>query len=130
MRYDPHVAPLASHWLALEEGARIALAEQSHRGDALDASRLLAHAAIHAAVETQIAMEVPSVVNALRRLRGDGLDRHDAIHAIGSVLVGTLGSALRGDPTASDPSADYFAALDQLSAASWSREYGEAPGAG
>jgi hypothetical protein len=48
-----------------------------------------AHAANHVIVENQLAMGDATVVPAtLARLMQEGLDRHDAIHAIGSVLVG------------------------------------------
>jgi hypothetical protein len=127
MRYDPDTAPSASQWLALDEAERIALVERSH-----DASspNLRVHAAIHATVETQIAMSLPSVVNAVARLRSQGLDRHDAIHAIGSVLAGHMWELLRGDVAEGDPNAKYFADLDQLTAGSWRPEYGESLGAG
>ena len=120
MRYDPDVAPLASQWLALDEAERIALVERAH-----DASspNLRVHAAIHATVETQIAMNLPGVVDAVARLQSQGLDRHDTIHAIGSVLAGHMWAMLRGDAATGDPNAGYFAALDRLSAESWRREY-------
>jgi hypothetical protein len=126
MRYDPDVTPSASRWLALDEAQRMALVEQSH-----DATmpNLPLHAAIHAAVETQIALKLPSVVDAAARLRAQGLDRHDTIHAIGAVLAGHMWEMLRADPSAGDPNAEYFAALDQLSAESWRRDYGSSSGA-
>jgi hypothetical protein len=127
MRYDPAVTPPASQWLALDEAERMALVEQSH-----DASMpsLPLHVAIHAAVETQIALQLPSVVDAAARLRAQGLDRHDTIHAIGAVLADHMWEMLRADPSAGDPNAEYFAALDRLSAESWRREYGSSSGAG
>lgn len=121
MRYDPDVSPSARQWLALDESERMALVEQSH-----DATlpNLRVHAAIHATVETQIAMTLPSVVDALTRLQAQGLDRHDAIHAIGSVLAGHMWEMLRDNAPAGDSNTEYFAALDRLSAESWRREYG------
>jgi hypothetical protein len=120
MRYDPDVAPSASKWLALDEAERIALVEQSH-----DATmpNLRVHAAIHATVETQIALNLPSVIDAVARLQAQGLDRHDTIHAIGSVLAGHMWQLLRDDAPAGDPNAEYFAELDRLSAESWRREF-------
>lgn len=120
MRYDPDVTPPASQWLALDEAERIALVEQSH-----DATmpNLRIHAAIHATVETQIALKLPSVTDAVARLQAEGLDRHDSIHAIGSVLTGHMWRLLRGDFPTGDPNAEYFAALDRLTAESWRAEY-------
>jgi len=47
-----------------------------------------AHAATHGIVENQAAMGHATVVpTTLDRLMRDGLDRHDAVHAIGSVLL-------------------------------------------
>jgi hypothetical protein len=51
------------------------------------------HATAHVIVENQAAMGDATVVPAtLDRLMREGLDRHDAIHAIGSVLVGIASS--------------------------------------
>ena len=126
MRYDPDVAPSASQWLALDEAERMALIEQAH-----DASvpNLPLHAAIHAAVETQIALNFPSVIGAVARLNAQGLERHDTIHAIGAVLADHMWEMMRADPSAGDPNVDYYAALDQLSAESWRRDYGSSSGA-
>ena len=82
------------------------------------------HAAIHAVVERQLAMALPQVVDALARLAREGLDRHDAIHAIGAVLAEHMRQLMAGEVTVPDPNAIYFAALDGLSAASWRREFG------
>ncbi|MGY4511289.1 hypothetical protein [Bradyrhizobium sp. USDA 3650] len=46
------------------------------------------HAVIHAVVESQIADRELPVRAAAQRLMSEGLDRHEAIHAIRSVLVG------------------------------------------
>jgi hypothetical protein len=58
---------------------------------------------VHVIVENQIALgdELP-VPSTLMRLMADGLDRHDAIHAIASVLMVFLrdgqAGAIQGDP--------------------------------
>jgi len=124
MRYDPNVAPSPTQWLALNEGERMAVVERAHDPDM---PNLPLHVAIHAAVETQIAMNFPSVVNAAARLRAQGLDRHDTIHAIGSVLAGHMWQMLRADSATDDPNAEYYAALDRLTVESWHRDYGSAP---
>jgi hypothetical protein len=78
-----------------------------------------AHAVIHATVENPLAEGIPSVTGALARLRQSGLDRHEAIHAIGSVLLEHLQAlALAPEPVV-DPNSAYFAALDRLTAESW-----------
>ena len=78
------------------------------------------HAAIHMIVENQITLgdELP-VQSTLERLISEGLDRHEAIHAIGEVLVEHMYILLQTDsdeptpPEANDP---YYAALDVLTA--------------
>ena len=124
MRYNPDVAPDPATWLALDEGEQIALVEAYHRRTGIDLPQAGLHAVIHAVVERQLASALPPVVNALARLEHEGLDRHDAIHAIGAVLAEHMRQLMTGDLTVADPNPIYFAALDRLSAASWRREFG------
>jgi len=56
---------------------------------------------------------------ALSRLMVEGLDRHDAIHAIASVLDRDIFAALRGTAASTDPGAKYVDRLAQLTAESW-----------
>lgn len=112
----------------LDEAERIAIVERFHRGAPLPKRR--AHAAIHVVVETQLATGLPAVVQALERLRGEGLDRHEAIHAIGAVLTQHMLAMMREDQAESDPNAAYFTALAQLTVESWRRESGDANRAG
>ena len=90
----------------------------------MDLPQARLHAAIHAVVERQLATALPPVISALARLEQEGLDRHDAIHAIGAVLAEHLRKLLADEVAAADPNPTYFAALDRLSAASWRREFG------
>ena len=82
------------------------------------------HAVIHVVVERQIALgdEIP-VRRTVRRLMSEGLDRHEAIHAVGSVLAGHMNDLVRrGEPKAGeDPNTAYYAALATLSAEEWLR---------
>jgi hypothetical protein len=70
-------------------------------------------------VENQLAEGLAVVEAALQRLLADGLDRHVALHAIGSVLMGHVWNLKNKPPPEGDPNAAYFAALEQLTAASW-----------
>ena len=83
-----------------------------------------AHAAIHVFVENQIALgdEIP-VRRTVERLMSEGLDRHDAIHAVGSVLAGHITELLGRSETepGADPNRPYYIALDQLTAEDWLR---------
>ena len=120
MRYDPLTAPDAEAWHELDESERIDLIAQYHRRAKIRLPNDQVHAAIHMIVENQITLgdELP-VQSTLERLIGEGLDRHEAIHAIGEVLVEHMYSLLQTDsdeptpPEANDP---YYAALDVLAA--------------
>ena len=127
MRYDPDISPPAAKWLALDEDERVALIEQFHRRARVELPDAQIHAAIHATVETQLAMDLPSVSDALRRLQLEGLDRHEAIHAIGAMLTEQMWLALQEKRTHGNFNDSYYAALDRLSAESWRREFGEEP---
>ena len=120
-RYDPTQDPGPDQWLALSEQARIDLAEAFHKRSGGFGQNLRMHAVTHVVVENQVAMGQPiEARDALARLLRDGLDRHDAIHAIGSVLVKHLFPVLkaRNDPPAFD-NASYVRALAGLTADEW-----------
>ncbi len=87
--YDPFRAPEPAEWLTLDESERIELVERYHleSGSEVGDAPASVHAAIHVAVENQIAMGEEGVPEALARLMRQGLTRHEAVHAIGSVLA-------------------------------------------
>jgi hypothetical protein len=75
-------------------------------------------------VENQIAEgDALPVKRIAERLMREGLDRHEAIHAIGSVLVSHLNDLTRQGAAqrVADPNAAYFSALEQLTAQAWLR---------
>ena len=120
--YDPEIAPAPQEWLALDEGERVLRIEQYHR-DArirLPKSARHLHATIHVIVENQLALDDQTIVRStLNRLMEDGLTRHDAVHAIGSVLAEHIYDLLQTESAAPDPLAPYYAALQQLTAEKW-----------
>ena len=87
MTYNAEQTPAAGQWLALYEQERIALVETWHRRAGIRLARARLHATVHTVVENQIAMDVSEVVETLERLRDEGLSRHEAVHAVGSVLM-------------------------------------------
>jgi hypothetical protein len=121
-RYDPEIGPLPHEWLAIGEDERVHLVEQYHR-DArirLPKGARHMHATIHAVVENQLALEDQTIVRAtLTRLLNEGLSRHDAVHAVGSVLIEHIYDIVQGKSAEPDPHASYYAALEQLTAAKW-----------
>jgi len=122
-KYNPLNAPDPAEWLAMDEGERMALVQEYHRRAKIRLPNQLVHAAIHSAVETQIAgREVPAR-EALERLMIEGLDRHDAVHAIGSVLAGHMHKLMTHSESSSEPNADYCRELATLTAAKWRQEH-------
>jgi hypothetical protein len=119
--YNPEHMSEPESWLELDEQERILLIETYHRVARIKLPNVAAHAALHAIVENQIAVNVEPVVRAMHRLRKGGLTRHDAVHAIGSVvaehLIDILKTSQNDDSAASQ--ACYYAAVERLTAASW-----------
>ena len=119
MKYDPLDPPAPDEWLAHDEGERVDAIVAHHRREKVKLPNLRLHATIHNIVETQVATHAGSVERALARLASEGLDRHEAIHAIGSVLAGHIYELLRGGGQALDPGSEYFRKLESLSARGW-----------
>ena len=118
-RYDPESAPAPAEWLSLEEGERIALVERHHHEVEDGFPRSREHAVFHVIVENQLAIDGQVEVRAaLDRLTAGGLSRHDAIHAIASVLAGYLHALAKSD-TARFEQAVYDQGLRQLTARKW-----------
>jgi hypothetical protein len=121
-RYDPLEAPDLEEWLALDEQERIDLARDYHRRARIRVPNVKVHATVHAMVETQIALgdETPARRTA-QRLLDEGLDRHEAIHAIGWVLTEFMSELMDAPESDADPNAPYFAALERLTVEDWRR---------
>ena len=120
--YDPYKPPHPAVWLSLDETERLSLVVDYHRGEPGGFESIHAHAAIHAVVETQVAMadETP-VAQTLDRLQQEGLDRHDAVHAIGSVLAGRIYDLLGNRIPSGNVNKEYWVALERLTADTWRR---------
>ncbi len=123
-KYDPLKTPDPADWLAMDEAERIVLVEQYHRREHTRLPNQRIHAAIHAIVENQIAegREVPAQ-EVLERLMQEGLDRHDAVHAIGTVLAGHMHRIATAPESSGDPNAEYCRELKTLTAAKWREDY-------
>jgi hypothetical protein len=119
VKYDPLVSPEPKRWLAFAEGERLGAIEAFHKQIGTPASKPRLHAILHAIVETQLATGETPVQRALERLMRQGLDRHEALHAIGSVLSEQIYGALRSEAAGADPAADYVRKLDALTASGW-----------
>jgi len=124
MHYDPEIAPDPAQWLALDEQERILLAEAHHRDARVKLPAIEAHAMLHAILENQIAEGVEPVVRAVPRLMAEGLSRHDALHAIGSVLAEFIFNIMQEQDVGGDAQAHYNAAVERLTAKEWRRQFG------
>lgn len=124
MRYDAAVAPEPSQWAELDEAERIAIVRRYHelaRMPVGGSPEL--HAGIHVAVESQLVEGHPAARAAYERLSREGLERHDVIHAIASVLAGELHRMLKSK-RAYDAE-EYASRLAALTAEGWRRSFDE-----
>lgn len=120
--YDPSASLDPEQWDLLDEDEKLALVQQYHERYDSDLPDLALHSLVHTIIENQIALGDESPVAAtLARLEREGLDRHDAIHAIASVLVNHLHEILSGSDT-NVINEQYFEALTELTAESWSSQ--------
>lgn len=124
IRYDPMVGPDPEEWRALGELEQLDAVLAFHRRARIKLPNELLHATIHSVVESQalLGSETP-VPETLQRLMEQGLNRHEAVHAIGMVLASHIHDLLQGtEPPDGDPNAPYYNALRQLTAAQWREE--------
>ena len=117
---NPDRPPPAAEWLDTDEGRRIEQVSLYHRRMRIRLPNPQLHAVIHVIVENQLALGEPAVVETLARLQQDGLDRHDALHAIGSVLAADLYDLMQEGSHATDAVwRRYLERLQTLTAAAW-----------
>jgi hypothetical protein len=99
LRYDPEIAPEPDEWLASTEADRLDAVRRHHRRARHHAGNPRLHAAIHVTVENQLAERHPDATEAMNRLVAEGLGRHEAIHALGSVVADEIFDILKsGQP--------------------------------
>lgn len=122
--YDPLKAPDPEQWLEIDEDERNELIREYHEnaGIELEFIALLTHVGLHLVVENQVAMSDETNVSAtLQRLMDEGLDRHQAMHAIGLVLMEHMHNAVSGDGDRETLMKDYYRKLEKLTADKWLR---------
>jgi len=118
--YDPDTSLNATDWLETDEGERIELVSSYHRRKKSRLPNAQLHSVIHVVVENQLALEEAIVVETLARLQAEGLSRHDALHAIGSVLAADLYELMQDSSEATgDAYRRYLERLQQLTAEKW-----------
>ncbi len=115
-KYDASKDLNAAIWNKLTNEQRIAAVQQHHEKDKphKPTPNLTIHSALHAIVETQIAVGNPVQMKAAYlRMRQAGLSRHDSIHALGSVVAHYVAESQAGTLVGE---ADYLRALNDLKA--------------
>lgn len=96
-KYDPMNAPDGEEWLALDEDEKIELVWEYHLQTNPEAAVDLLHSFVHVVVETYAANgDKYPVKKVLDRIMYQGLNRHEAIHAIGGKLIKTIWQIGRG----------------------------------
>ena len=103
MKYDSATAPDPEKWLALDDTQRLELVSAYHRRTRVKLPNAQLHKAVHVIVENQLAEGMDLTTDVLDRLPAEGLDRHEAIHAIASVLIGHVRDLMREGATTPDP---------------------------
>ena len=105
------------------EDERMLLIMKYHREAGVELTNEQIHAVIHVVVENQIALgDEMSAQATLERLMREGLDRHEAIHAVGSVLVDFVQALIRDD-AAPGTNERYNEELEKLTAAKWLKTF-------
>lgn len=122
-QYDPDTAPDAEAWLATDEATRRLLVEVWHIKAAMIAGNATLHATMHVVIENQIAMggEMLPVVLKLRHLMAQGLDRHEAIHALSAVMMEHMQRMMRVEEPWANANERYLNAVRRLTARKWLR---------
>jgi hypothetical protein len=120
-KYDPMLKPDRHWWEALDDDERISVVTEHHQEADIQLPDEYTHGLLHVVVENQIAMGEETPVEAvLCRLVDENLDRHDAVHAIASILVSHMHELIHGEVAALDHD-DYYAELEKLTAEKWLR---------
>jgi Domain of unknown function (DUF1841) len=120
MQYEANDQPHSATWLELDESERVDAVMDYHRRAKVVPENLKLHAMTHVVVENQVALgEATTVPATLNRLMNEGLDRHEAIHAIGSILMRIMLDAVRNDDGGGDINAKYSRELATLTAVGW-----------
>jgi len=118
--YDPDTPVRGSDWLEIDEGERLELVSSYHRRKKIRLPNAQLHSVIHVVVENQLALGEEAVVRTLARLQAEGLGRHDALHAIGSVLAADLYELMRESSASSDDTyVRYLERLEKITAKNW-----------
>ena len=98
-KYNPDQPVNSKNWLALDESILIELVHDFHSELDLEMAdeALSLHSTIHVLVENQLAMGVELIPETIAKLTRQGLNRHEAIHAIGALISEDIFDVLNGN---------------------------------
>ncbi len=118
--YNPNEPIDSESWLALDEAIRIELVHDFHSELELDMTdvALSLHSSIHVIVENQLAMKVDLLPETIAKLIRQGLNRHEAIHAIGAIISTDIFDVLKGSSEKFSP-IKYRRKLEKITAKRW-----------
>lgn len=113
VKYDPDEQLATDAWNRLNDDEKRAAVEEYHRRRRIRMPNARVHAMFHVIVENQVAMREGS----------EGLSRHDAVHAIGSVVAGQIFHRLKDPGGNQDLTPEYTEKLKRLTAESWRQQF-------
>ena len=122
MRYDPARPPDPEAWLALHEDTRTELVVEYHRSRAIPLANVGFHAGVHVIAESVVAKDNLGAREKLDELVSAGLDRHEALHALGTIFIEALDAceAIEDEETTEeDVERFYTQRIAALSAEAW-----------
>ena len=119
-KYDPFKSIDPEEWLELDEAERIELVRGFHEilEDEMPDDALSIHSSVHVIVENQLAMGVECIPETIAKLTRQGLDRHEAIHAIGAIVSEDLFDMVKGNVQEFSPK-KYRRKLEKITAKRW-----------
>lgn len=122
-QYDPDNGHDAESWIAMDEQARIELIKSYHEKEKPhpEAPNPHLHAVFHNIIETQACVD-ERVKKALERMVGDGLTRHNAIHAAASIVQKYIQAALSKQEPVDEEA--YVEELEAFDANDWATDKG------
>ncbi len=119
LQYDAETFSPNQEWLALDEMERMIVVMEYHKRLKINMPNARLHAIAHVVVENQLDEGLEPVKEKLAELIRDGLSRHDAIHAIGTVVMAQTYDMLKNGKTDDQPVLAYYDRLKKLTAKSW-----------
>ncbi len=119
-KYNPDKPIDPSEWLEIDEAERIGLVRDFHETleDEMPDDALSIHSTVHVIVENQLAMGVELIPETIAKLTRQGLDRHEAIHAIGAIISEDIFNIVKCTTQELSPK-KYRRRLDKITAKRW-----------